>query len=149
MKTFRQYIVNVLIAFDQLLNTFHVSWEDGKPRLVVNEHVNMGLYFDHGCKNLVFHHNVIWNATDYGMINNQYGNYLLYYNNTVSDAKWSYRSTWAAAQAKDLYGCQLINNVGTSEMTTNGKGLLTSHNTWHFEGLLDKKFPKPGTAPIR
>jgi len=114
----------------------------------VAKHVNMGLYFDHGCKNLVFHHNVIWNTTDYGMINNQYGNYLLYYNNTVSDAKWSYRSTWAAAQAKDLYGCRLINNVGTGEMTTNGKGLLTSHNTWHFDGLLDKKFPKPGTAPI-
>jgi hypothetical protein len=114
----------------------------------VAKHVNMGLYFDHGCKNLVFHHNVIWNAADYGMINNQYGNYLLYYNNTVSDAKWSYRSTWAAAQAKDLYGCQLINNVGTSEMTTNGKGLLTSHNTWDFAGLRDKRFPKPGTAPI-
>jgi len=76
------------------------------------------------------------------------GNYLLYYNNTVSDAKWSYRSTWAAAQAKDLYGCRLVNNVDTSGMTTNGEGLLTSHNTWHFEGLCDKRFPKPGTAPI-
>ena len=114
----------------------------------VAEHVNMGLYFDHGCKNLVFHHNVIWNVADYGMINNQYGNFLLYYNNTVSDAKWSYRSTWAAAQAKDLYGCQLINNVGKSEMTTNGKGLLTSHNTWQFDRLRDKRFPTPGTAPI-
>jgi hypothetical protein len=71
----------------------------------------MGLYFDHRCKNLVFHHSVIWNATDYGMINNQYGNYVLYYNNTVSDAKWSYRSTWAAAHAKDLYGCRLTVQV--------------------------------------
>ncbi len=114
----------------------------------VAEHVNMGLYFDHGCKNLVFHHNVIWNANDYGMINNQYGNYLLYYNNTVSDAKWSYRSTWAAAQAKDLYGCQLVNNVGTSGMQTNGQGLLASHNTWRFDGLRDKRFPKPNTEPI-
>lgn len=114
----------------------------------VAEHVNMGLYFDHGCKNLVFHHNVIWNTTNYGMINNQYANYLLYYNNTASDAKWSYRSTWAAAQAKDLYGCQLINNVGTGDMTADGEGLLTSHNTWHFDGLRDKRFPNPGTAPI-
>ena len=114
----------------------------------VAEHVNMGLYFDHGCKNLLFHHNVIWNAKDYGMINNQYGNYLLYYNNTASDAKCSYRSTWAAAQAKDLYGCQLINNVGTSEMTANGEGLLTSHNTWQFDALRDRRFPKPGTTPI-
>ena len=69
--------------------------------------------------------------------NNQYGNYLLYYNNTVSDAKWSYRSTWPAAQAKDLYGCQLLNNVGTSGMNADGEGLLTSHNTWQFDGLRD------------
>ncbi len=114
----------------------------------VAEHVNMGLYFDHGCKNLVFHHNVIWNVRDYGMINNQYGNYLLYYNNTVSDAKWSYRSTWGAAQAKDLFGCQLINNIGTSELRTDGEGLLTSHNTWQFEQLRDKRFPHHGTRPI-
>lgn len=114
----------------------------------IAKHVNMGLYFDHGCKNLVFHHNVIWNATDYGMINNQYGNYLLYYNNTVSDARWSYRSTWGAAQEKDLYGCQLINNVGTSEMRADGEGLLSSHNTWQFDGLRDKRFPLPGTKPI-
>jgi hypothetical protein len=114
----------------------------------VAEHVNMGLYFDHGCKNLVFHHNVIWNITDYGMINNQYGNYLLYYNNTVSDAKWSYRSTWAAAQAKDLYGCRIINNVGTADMTADGDGLLASHNTWHFDGLRDRRFARPGSASI-
>ncbi len=112
------------------------------------EHVNMGLYFDHGCKNLIFHHNVIWNVKDYGMINNQYGNYLLYCNNTVSDAKWSYRSTWAAAQANDLYGCRLINNVGTSEMTTNGEGLVASHNTWRFDGLRDKRSVERGTTPI-
>lgn len=114
----------------------------------VARHVNMGLYFDHGCKNLVFHHNAIWNTVDYGMINNQYGNYLLYYNNTVSDAKWSYRSTWAAAQAKDLYGCQLINNVGTSDMQANGEGLHTSHNRWRFASLRDKRFPPPDSAPI-
>ncbi len=114
----------------------------------VAKHVNMGLYFDHGCKNLVFHHNIIWNANDYGMINNQYGNYLLYYNNTVSDAKWSYRSTWAAAQAKDLYGCRLVNNIGTSQMQADGEGLVASHNSWSFAGLRDKRFPKPGTEPI-
>lgn len=114
----------------------------------VAEHVNMGLYFDHGCKNLVFHHNVISKATGYGMINNQYGNYLLYYNNTASDARWSYRSTWAAAQAKDLYGCQLINNVGTSDMQISGEGMRTSHNTWKFAGLRDKLFPPPGSEPI-
>jgi len=114
----------------------------------VAEHVNMGLYFDHGCKNLLFHHNVVWGAKDFGMINNQYGNYLLYYNNTVSDAKWSDRSTWGAAQAKDLYGCRLVNNVGTSKMTTDGEGVRTSHNTWEFDRLRYKRFPEPGAEPI-
>ncbi|MFZ5832661.1 MAG: right-handed parallel beta-helix repeat-containing protein [Planctomycetota bacterium] len=114
----------------------------------VSEHLNMGLYFDHGCKNLVFHHNVIWNVDNLGMINNQYANYLLYYNNTVSDARVSYQSAWAAAQAKDLYGCQLVNNLGTSGIKVTGEGLLESHNTWNFDGLRDKRFPKPGTAAI-
>jgi hypothetical protein len=33
-------------------------------------------------------------------------------------------------------------------MKTDGEGLLTTHNTWQFDSLRDKRFPKPGTAPI-
>jgi hypothetical protein len=33
-------------------------------------------------------------------------------------------------------------------MTTDGEGLLTSHNTWNFDGLRDKRLPKPATAPV-
>lgn len=109
---------------------------------------NMGLYFDHGCKNIIFHHNCIWEANHAGMINNQYGNYLLYYNNTVSGVDPSYLSTWAAAQKKDLYACQLINNVGSGSTRVRAEGLETSHNTWNYETLVDHRYLAPGTALV-
>jgi len=108
---------------------------------------NMGLYFDHGCKNVIYHHNVIWGAVT-GMINNQYGNYLLYYNNTVADAQYSYRSTWAAAQKKDLYGCRMFNNVGPSTPEVEASGLEMGSNSWNYRQLQDKKYPAPGTEPV-
>ena len=109
---------------------------------------NMGLYFDHGCKNVIFHHNVIWNVGFAGMINNQYGNYLLYYNNTVSDAQNSYRSTWAAAQEKSLYGCRMVNNVGTADAVVEASGLEMAGNSWNYGELRDSKFLAPGTGPV-
>lgn len=109
---------------------------------------DMGLYFDHGCKNIIFHHNVIRGARYAGMINNQYANYLLYYNNTVSGIDPSYLSTWAAAQKKDLYACRLVNNVGTGGMKVRGTGLETKANTWGYRKLVDHRFLTPGTAPV-
>ncbi len=112
------------------------------------ESKNMGLYFDHGCKNLIFHHNVIWAVDFAGIINNHYGNYLLYYNNTVSDARHSYRSTWNAAQEKDLYGCRMFNNVGSADMVVDAEGLVSGSNSWDYKELREKKFLSPGTEPV-
>jgi len=109
---------------------------------------NMGLYFDHGCKNLIFHHNVIWGVDFAGMINNQYGNYLLYYNNTVADGRNSYRSTWGAAQDKDLYACRMFNNVGAAGVAVKAEGLETGSNSWNYKKLREKKFLTPGTEPV-
>ncbi len=109
---------------------------------------NMGLYFDHGCKNVIFHHNVIWNVEHPGMINNQYANYLFYYNNTVCDGRPSYQSAWAAGQAKDLYGCRLVNNLGTSGTKVRGEGLVTGSNTWDYTGLDERRLPAQGSEPV-
>lgn len=109
---------------------------------------NMGLYFDHGCKNIIFHHNCVWGANHAGMINNQYGNYLLYYNNTVSGVDPSYLSTWAAAQKKDLYGCQLVNNVGSGTPKVRAEGLGTAHNSWEYGQLINHKHLAPATGPV-
>jgi hypothetical protein len=43
---------------------------------------------------------------------------------------------------------EAVEMFGATLATDDESALLTSHNTWHFEGLLDKRFPKPGTAPI-
>lgn len=109
---------------------------------------NMGLYFDHGCKNLIFHHNVIWNVEYAGMINNQYGNYLLYFHNTVADANPSYNSTWAAAQDKDLYACRIFNNVGTAGIRVKAQGVESGSNTWNYQGLVDHRYLSPGSEPV-
>jgi hypothetical protein len=120
-------------------NWLHHNVADGK---------NMGLYFDHGCKNLIFHHNVIWAVDFAGIINNHYGNYLLYYNNTVADARHSYRSTWSAAQEKDLYGCRMFNNVGTAAMVVGAEDLASGSNSWNYRKLREKRFLSPGTEPV-
>ncbi len=120
-------------------NWLHHNVADGK---------NMGLYFDHGCKNLIFHHNAIWAVDFAGIINNHYGNYLLYYNNTVADARHSYRSTWNAGQEKDLYGCRMFNNVGTADMVVDAAGLASGSNSWDYHALREKKFLSPGTEPV-
>jgi hypothetical protein len=94
------------------------------------------------------HHNVIYDVRDYGMINNMYGNYLLYYNNTVSDADTGYRSTWPAAQKKDLYGCLIFNTVSTRGIRVSGRGIIRNHNSWNCRRLKDKKHLTPGTGPV-
>lgn len=108
----------------------------------------MGLYFDHGCKNLILHHNVIWNVKGKGLLNNQYANYLLYYHNTVSDAEHGYASAWAAAQQQDLYGCHIKNNLATGGTKIRGSGLVQERNIWKATGIRDKKFPTPMTGAI-
>ncbi len=114
----------------------------------VCKHSNMGLYFDHGCRNIIMHHNVIWDVRNIGIINNMYGNYLLYYNNTVSDAEFGYRSTWPAGQTKDLYGCRIFNTVSTNGIRVSGRGIIRHHNSWNYRKLADKKHLTPETGPV-
>jgi hypothetical protein len=114
----------------------------------LSPHICFGIYFDHGCRNLLIHHNVVWNVPDTGIVNNQYANYLLYYHNTVADSKLSYRSAWAAAQKKDLYGCFLVNNLGPSGTKIKGEGLMEARNIWSYKALAEKKYPTADSAAI-
>lgn len=114
----------------------------------VSKDHNMGLYFDHGCKNIIIHHNVILAGSNSGMMNNQYANYILYYNNTVSGKGLSYRSDWAAAQEKDLYGCRLFNNVGTSDIRIEGMGIVIGSNSWKYTQLVEHKYLTSGSEPV-
>ncbi|MBT7166813.1 MAG: right-handed parallel beta-helix repeat-containing protein [Victivallales bacterium] len=111
----------------------------------VCDHICFGVYFDHGCKNLIIHHNVVWNVRDAALYNNQYANYILYYHNTAVGSKRSYRSTWAAAQDKDLYGCYLANNVGDEQTQVNGRDLVMQSNVWSCKDLGEDRLPAPGS----
>lgn len=120
-------------------NWFHTNVSKGH---------NSGIYFDHGCKNLVIHHNVVWDIALCGLQNNQYANYILWYNNTVLDAEYSFLSAWGAAYAPDLYGCRLINNIGTRSTQFIGPGLIHHNNIWNYREFIDRKYPKPGTKAV-
>ncbi len=118
------------------------------------DHAQFGIYFDHGCRNLIIHHNLVWNVRDISMINNQYGNYIIYYHNTLvgakGDRKQSYQSSWAAKMAEDLHGCRLHNNLGTAGTRVQGDNLVMSHNLWNVERskLENDRIPLPDSGAI-
>ena len=92
---------------------------------------NFGFYIDHGCKNALVHHNVIWNVRKAGLQINQYANYILYEQNTVIGSEYSFQSAWAAGQEKDLYGCRLVGNLSTAAPHVDGAGLVEKDNQWN------------------
>jgi len=95
---------------------------------------NMGLYHDHGCQNILNHHNVVW-GTDYAALkNNQYAMYLFWYHNTArcggGKRGQAYGSAWNAAQPRQLWGCELRANYlqGAIEVKANAGELLQADN---------------------
>jgi len=95
---------------------------------------NMGLYHDHGCKNILNHHNVVWGTNHAALKNNQYAMYLFWYKNTAicegRERGHAYGSTWAAAQPRQLWGCELRGNYlqGEIHVKANKGELLIADN---------------------
>ena len=108
---------------------------------------NCGIYFDHGSKNFIVHHNFISNVS-IGICNNLYSNYFLYYNNTISSYGNTFYSTWNAAQKKDLYGTEFINNLATKDIKVEGKWMKLKNNIFNYKNLTKKKYPAPETKPV-
>lgn len=96
----------------------------------LSEHCNAGLYYDHGCKNILSHHNVVWNIKDNALQNNQSAMFLLWYHNTGQAKRNGYASAWAAAQPKQLWGSELRNNYldGVIHVKANPGELLQDGN---------------------
>lgn len=114
-----------------------------------DEHQN-GLYFDHGCKNILIHHNAIWGIDYRPLINNMHSNYLLWFNNTGNtsgdEALWS---QWEAGMAQDNHGTKWINNVVTGDIGLEGtNNSQLYNNTSGYAGLVDDKFLTAGTGPV-
>jgi pectate lyase len=113
-----------------------------------------GLYFDHGSKDIIMHHNVVWSAMR-GINLNQYGVCLLVYNNTVTsvpndDRDHSIVSIWGNMWQPDMYGGAIVNNVLNLEIkTADGMDLndiTIANNLTNYTGIIDNKY-LPANAP--
>jgi len=112
-------------------------------------HFGDGLYYDHGCKNILTHHNVVWNVPDSALKHNQYANYLLWYNNTgIGDGSDSLKSRWTAGQRADLFGCHYTNNVFNNGIDINGSGFRQENNFTNYSQFIDNLYLTPDTAPV-
>jgi len=112
-------------------------------------HYGNGLYYDHGFKNILTHHNVIWNVNHKALNHNQYGNYLLWYNNTGSTrGKIGLGSTWNGGMKRDLHGCRYINNVVNAGTTFNGSDYVAENNFVHYAQLISNRHLTAESAPV-
>lgn len=106
-----------------------------------------GIYFDHGSKNLLVHHNAVWGVW-YGIVINQYALNILMFNNTVTASGNSYQSTWGNQWPSDMYGCMLVNNVFSSTINSTGEEIAIADNSTWFSGLIDNKYLPNGSEPV-
>lgn len=111
------------------------------------DHIASGIYFDHGAKNLLIHHNAIWGVDTGGILINQYAMGVLMFNNTVT-SDVGFRSIWGNEWPDDMYGCKLINNVFNSTIITDGDEIEIVDNTTNYTGLVDYKYLTTGSGPI-
>jgi hypothetical protein len=111
-------------------------------------HIASGIYFDHGAKNLLIHHNAIWGVERGGLHINQYAMGVLMFNNTVTAAGAGFLSRWGNEWPDDMYGCKLINNVFNTATDTDGVEIEIVNNATNFTGLVDYKYLPVGSAPV-
>lgn len=104
---------------------------------------NMGLYYDHGTKNVITHHNIVWGAGFSGLLINHYANGHLVYNNTFIGGKYGFRSVWGNKYGPDLLNCRFVNNLFGGAFTTTAKNYFATHNVVDYQGF-DPQHPMKG-----
>jgi hypothetical protein len=108
-----------------------------------------GIYYDHGCKNIISHHNAVWGVSHEALKNNQYANYLLWYNNTGKSAgSTAMSSLWNAGQERDLHGCRYINNVINGAASFNGNNYTSENNFVNCSQIVSNCLLTAGAAPV-
>ena len=88
---------------------------------------NMGLYYDHGTKNVISHHNIIW-GVEKGLLINHYAANHLVYNNTFIAEDEGFRSSWGNMYAPDLLKCRFANNLFSSPCETTAENYYWNNN---------------------
>ena len=76
-----------------------------------DDHLDMGLYYDHGTQNIISHHNIIWGIGFSSFHTNHYAAYHLVYNNTFIAELGGFMSTWGNRYIPDLLECRYANNL--------------------------------------
>jgi hypothetical protein len=114
----------------------------------LDEHLDMGLYYDHGTQNIISHHNVVWGVGYSAFQINHYAYYHLAYNNTFSGDEIGFRSAWGNKYTPDLHGCRFFNNIFAGECFTTAGNYAWGNNATDFTGLVDYKYLPPGSNAI-
>lgn len=96
---------------------------------------NMGLYYDHGTKNVITHHNIVWGADYAGLLINHYANGHLIYNNTFIAETYGFRSVWGNQYAPDLLNSRFINNLFAGTFSTTAENYFATNNIIGYEGF--------------
>ncbi|MFC1761429.1 right-handed parallel beta-helix repeat-containing protein [Planctomycetota bacterium] len=106
----------------------------------LDDHLDMGLYYDHGTQNIISHHNVVWGVGFAAFLINHYAYYHLAYNNTFSAEKHGFESAWGNKYAPDLYGCRFFNNIFSAPCGITASNYTWGHNRENYKDLIDHKF---------
>ncbi|WP_394706610.1 right-handed parallel beta-helix repeat-containing protein [uncultured Draconibacterium sp.] len=80
-----------------------------------DDHLDMGLYYDHGTQNIISHHNIVWGIGFSSFHTNHYGAYHLVYNNTFISEQKGFMSTWGNRYSPDMLECRYANNLFKQE----------------------------------
>lgn len=106
----------------------------------LDEHLDMGLYYDHGTQNIISHHNVVWGVGFGALHINHYAYYHLMYNNTFSAEEHGFESAWGNKYAPDLHGCRFFNNIFSAPASITADNYEWGNNLVSYKGLVDNKY---------
>jgi hypothetical protein len=105
-----------------------------------DDHLDMGLYYDHGTQNIISHHNIVWGVGYSAFHINHYGAYHLAYNNTFISDTHGFRSNWGNQYAPDLLECRFVNNLLSGTAETTAGNYYWSNNIDGYESF-DAEYP--------
>lgn len=114
----------------------------------LDDHWDMGLYYDHGTQNILSHHNVIWGVDHFAFMINHYGYFHQVYNNTFSADTNGFMSVWGNQYGPDLYGCRIVNNIFSTPTKTTTDNYTWAKNIQGYTGMEDHKYLPAGSACI-
>jgi hypothetical protein len=110
-----------------------------------DDHLDMGLYYDHGTQNIISHHNIVYGVGYSGLQINHYGAYHLAYHNTFIADKNGFRSSWGNQYGPDLLKCRFVNNLFSGTSQTTATNYYWANNVIGYQGFDEHNIMQPAT----